>query len=312
MTRIDADLLVAGNQSAVHSAISRFLRVLRSVAVDAGYAAPTAKVLSPQRFREKPCQISSCARMIRVVIVDDEKPAQERLRLLLDEHSDIEVIGEADNGVSAIETIEALEPDLVFLDIQMPGCDGIEVVSSLSIRPLPKIIFCTAYVQYAVQAFELNALDYLLKPVTRGRLASSIHWALQPAAGVEELHKKLASVVASLKEAGPKLMRRFLGRRARRIHLINEAEILYFKVDRNLVLIAADSGEYWTNYTLAEIENSADPSVFLRTHRQYVVNLNKIKELAPLMGGHYLLTMADGSKVEVSRRRSGQLLEILK
>src|ERR1043166_1528402 len=112
--------------------------------------------------------------MIKTIIVDDEEPARERLRDLLGEHPEIEVIDEADSGISAIEKIETLEPEMVFLDIQMPGCSGIEVVKSITTRPLPKIIFCTAYDQYAVQAFELNALDYLLKPVTRARLAEAI------------------------------------------------------------------------------------------------------------------------------------------
>src|SRR5262249_33090524 len=112
--------------------------------------------------------------MIRTLIVDDEDLARERLRALLGEHPEIVVIDEANNGIAAIEKIEETPPDLVFLDIEMPGCSGLEVARSITTRPLPRIIFCTAYDQYAIQAFELNAVDYLLKPVNRARLAESI------------------------------------------------------------------------------------------------------------------------------------------
>jgi DNA-binding LytR/AlgR family response regulator len=166
----------------------------------------------------------------------------------------------------------------------------------------------TAYDQFAVQAFELNAVDYLLKPVTRARLAESLRRVKQAALPDT---KKLESLIAAFRDADSKATRRFLGRRAKRIYLINEHEILYFRVDNNLVFIVTVSGEYWTNYTLAEIEDAVDPSVFVRTHRQYIVSLDKIKEIAPLAGGNYLLRMANGSQVEVSRRQSRRLLELL-
>jgi DNA-binding LytR/AlgR family response regulator len=252
--------------------------------------------------------------MIKTMIVDDEEPARERLRALLGEHPEVTIIDEAEDGISAIEKIEERQPDLVFLDIQMPGCDGLEVVRSITTKPLPRVIFCTAYDQYAIQAFELNAVDYLLKPVTRTRLAESVKRVTQAPPRAEDFHKRLESAVALLKDSSPspKFMRRFLGRHAKRIYVLGEADILYFKVDRNLVFIVSDSGEYWTNYTLAEVEHAADPSVFLRTHRQYLVNLDRIKEIAPLIGGAYMLTMSNGSQVEVSRRQSKRLLEVLK
>jgi DNA-binding LytR/AlgR family response regulator len=246
--------------------------------------------------------------MIKTLLVDDEQPARERLRAFLDSHPEVEIVDEAENGVSAIEKIEALQPDLVFLDIQMPGCSGLEVIRSLSTERLPKVIFCTAYDQFAVQAFELNAVDYLLKPVTRARLAESLRRVKQAALPDT---RKLESLIAAFRNAGPKATRRFLGRRAKRIYLINEHEILYFKVDNNLVFIVTESGEYWTNYTLAEIETAVDSALFVRTHRQYIVSLDKIKEIAPLAGGNYLLRMANGSQVEVSRRQSRRLLERL-
>lgn len=250
--------------------------------------------------------------MIKTIIVDDEELARERLRDLLEEFAEIEIVGEADNGISAIEKIEEIQPDLVFLDILMPGCSGIEVARSISTGHLPKIIFCTAYDQYAIQAFELNAIDYLLKPVSRARLAESIKRAARSELASDELRKKLESIITSLREPGSRYMRRFLGRRARKIYLINEPDVVCFKVDRNLLFIVTDSEEYWTSYTLSQLEGAVDPSVFFRTHRQYMVNLNKIKEIAPLIGGTYLLTMSNGSQVEVSRRQAKRLLDLLK
>jgi DNA-binding LytR/AlgR family response regulator len=123
--------------------------------------------------------------------------------------------------------------------------------------------------------------------------------------------RKLESLLAAFRDAGSKTARRFLGRRAKRIYLINLHEILFFKVDNNLVFIVTESGEYWINYTLAEIEDAVDSALFVRTHRQYIVSLDKIKEIAPLAGGNYLLRMANGSQVEVSRRQSRRLLELL-
>lgn len=249
--------------------------------------------------------------MIRTIVADDEEPARERLRELLSEHPDVSVIAEAEDGIAAIERIEEHQPDLVFLDIQMPGCSGIEVIRSVTTRPLPRVIFCTAYDQYAVQAFELNAVDYLLKPVTRARLAESLKRVADVNVPPRDVERRLEAIVTSLKGSAG-LMRRFLGRRLKRIHVIHEAEVIYFKVDRNLVLMVTDSGEYWTTYTLSQLESSVDPALFVRTHRQFMVNLNKVKEIAPLTGGSYLLTMVNGSRVEASRRQSKRLLEILK
>ena len=250
--------------------------------------------------------------MIRTIVADDEEPARERLRELLSEHPDVSVIAEAEDGIVAIERIEELQPDLVFLDIQMPGCSGIEVIRSVTTRPLPRVIFCTAYDQYAVQAFELNAVDYLLKPVTRARLAEALKRVADVSVPPRDIERRLEAIVTSLKDTSAGLMRRFLGRRLKKIHVIHEAEVIYFKVDRNLVLMVTDSGEYWTTYTLSQLESSVDPALFVRTHRQFMVNLNKVKEIAPLTGGSYLLTMVNGSRVEASRRQSKRLLEILK
>lgn len=250
--------------------------------------------------------------MIKAIIVDDEALARERMRTLLKEHPEIEIIDEAENGVSAIEKIEERQPELVFLDIEMPGCNGIEVVRSITTRPLPKIVFCTAYDQYAIEAFELNALDYLLKPVTRARLAESLKRIRGASLSDDEFQKRLEFAISSLRETSPRFMTRFLGRRGKKIHLINESEVIYFKVDRGLVFIVSDSNDYWTNHTLSQIERAADPSTFFRTHRQYIVNLNKVREMAPLIGGAYVLTMSNGHRVEVSRRHASKLLDILK
>ncbi len=189
---------------------------------------------------------------MRVLLVDDEELARSRLRSLLQGYDDIEIVGEAQDGEEAIARIDELKPDLVFLDIQMPGCSGTDVVESLR-SPRPRIIFCTAFDQYALDAFELAALDYLLKPVTRARLAKAIERARQ--SSLEANESSLAQAAASgVPRAG-----RFLAKRAGRYRVVSQSEVLYFAFEEGLTKMHAVDQEYCMDPTLNELEERLDP-----------------------------------------------------
>lgn len=229
--------------------------------------------------------------MTRVLIVDDERPARERLQRLLGGLEGVCVCGEADDGVVAIEQIRELRPDVVLLDVEMPGCRGTEVAASLP-EPRPHIIFCTAYDHYAVEAFELRAVDYLLKPVTRSRLEQAL---------------------AKTREAAPKLPapQRFLARAGERYVVIPVADIVAFLSESGLTKLCTRDREYWMDPTLNDLEARLDAAHFFRISRAAMVRLDEIKEVAPLPGGSGQVTLKSGRLQEVSRRRYRELLDRL-
>jgi len=242
--------------------------------------------------------------LIRTLLVDDEGPARDRLRKMLAALPEVEIIGEAADGVEALERIDELRPDLLFLDIQMPGCSGLEVAASLP-SPRPRVIFCTAFDQYAIDAFELHAVDYLLKPVTRARLAKAIEHvrgippgnadkALDKVAGSERLHP-----------------RRFLARRGGRYRVVPQGEVCCFSSEEGLTRLRTREREYWIQPTLADLESRLNPVFFFRLSRSSIVNLNEIHEVIPLTGGHGEVVLKSGLRLEVSRRRMKDLLERL-
>ncbi len=241
---------------------------------------------------------------MRVLLVDDEELARSRLRSLLQGHADIEIVGEAEDGEEAIQKIEELKPDLVFLDIQMPGCSGTDVAQSLP-SPRPRIIFCTAFDQYALDAFELAALDYLLKPVTRARLAKAIERARQSTADACETSLVKAAT------SGVQRPGRFLAKRAGRYRVVPQSEVLYFSFEEGLTMMHAVDQEYCMDPTLNDLEGRLDPSVFFRISRAAIVNLDHVQEVLPLPGGYGWVTLRNKSRLEVSRRRLKDLMNRL-
>ena len=230
--------------------------------------------------------------MIRALLVDDEALARDRLRRLLAEAPDVEVAGEAADGAEAMERIVELSPSVVFLDIQMPGCTGLEVAAALP-DPRPHIVFCTAYDQYAIDAFELHAVDYLLKPINRARLAQALD-RLRGGASPPPLD-------AALRAAAP--VKRFLGRTGHRFRVIAAADVLAFVSDSGLTKMLAAGEQYWVSPTLNDLEARLDASQFCRISRAAIVNLDAVHELIPASVGHGELTLRDGTRLEVSRRR---------
>jgi len=224
---------------------------------------------------------------------------------LLAAHADVEVAGEAGSGVEAIQLAAELHPDAILLDIQMPGCSGIDVAACLP-QPRPHIIFCTAYDQYAVEAFELHAVDYLLKPIGRARLAQALeHLRTLPPAAQRE-----ASLDRAIR-AQPPSPARFLVRSGGNFLVVHESRVLYFGTEGSLTRLVADKGEYWMDPTLNDLERRLDPARFFRISRAALTNLNAVTEVIPLTGGSGEVLLKNGQKLEVARRRFRDLLQSL-
>lgn len=245
---------------------------------------------------------------LSTIIVDDEPLASSELAYLLREFPEIEIVGTGTNGLEALELIEKLEPDLVFLDVQMPGLDGVGVIRALRERGahVPHFIFVTAYDQYAVEAFRLQAMDYLLKPVDRDRLAESIERGRK---SVEE--KKPAPAPRPLSGQRIKL----LVRSNNRNFIVDSQDVIYATIDNGLITLVTSQVEGQSNYrTIEDLQAHLDPDMFWRVHRSYLVNINKIKEVIPWFKSSYQLRMADArhSEIPVSRVQTKRLRELLK
>jgi two-component system LytT family response regulator len=241
---------------------------------------------------------------MRVLIVDDEEPARLRLRQMLAAHPDLEIVGEAETGMQAMELSGQLKPDLILLDIQMPVCSGIDVAACLP-EPRPRVIFCTAYEQHAVDAFELNAVDYLLKPISRARLAQSLERvrALAPLPGEKALDHAIRN-----RRSGPA---RFLARKGTHYLVVDEAQVLYFASEGGLTRLVAENAQYWMDPTLNELEQRLDAGQFFRVSRASLVNLDAVSEVHPMPGGSGEVVLKNGRRLEVSRRRFRDLLQSL-
>lgn len=243
--------------------------------------------------------------MIRMLIVDDEAPARARLRQLLSTSADVEVVAEAATGAEAMEMVSRLTPDVILLDIQMPGCSGIDVAACLP-HPRPHVIFCTAHDQHAVDAFELHAVDYLLKPISRARLTQAIERLRSLQAAPHQKESGVDAVVAQHHEPA-----RFLVKSAARYLVVGEASVLYFASEGGLTKLIADGAHYWMDPTLNELERRLDPVRFFRISRAALVNLNAVAEVHPWPGGSGEVLLKNGERLEISRRRFQDLLQAL-
>jgi two-component system LytT family response regulator len=245
---------------------------------------------------------------MRTLIVDDEAPARERLKRYLAGIEGVEVIGEAGDGAQALEMIEAQAPDLVLLDIQMPGLDGFGVVEALD--DPPAIIFVTAYDQYAIRAFEVHALDYLLKPFSRERLAKAVHRAQEALAAERDLGAQLRPLLEDLAAQG-----RYLARLAVRdrdcIRVLNADHVDWIGIEDEQVTIHVGDQAYPIRRTLTELEARLDPARFFRTHRSAIVNLDRVQEIIPWFKGGYVLRLTTGAEVDLSRIQARVLRKLL-
>ncbi|HTS25025.1 MAG TPA: LytTR family DNA-binding domain-containing protein [Bryobacteraceae bacterium] len=253
---------------------------------------------------------------ITTIVVDDEKLACDELSYLLTDFPEVEVIATGCNGLEALGLIRDLEPELVFLDVNMPGLDGLGVVRQLREKDIvpPHIIFITAYDQYAVEAFRLEAMDYLLKPVDRERLAESIERARR--ALQETRIPELPAPPPAAKGAAPTPARTKLLVRSNNHHFIVDAnDVIYATINNGLITLVSTNIEGLSTYrTIEDLQANLDRELFWRVHRSYLVNINRIKEVVPWFKSSYQLRMDDKKHTEipVSRAQTRRLRELFK
>lgn len=245
---------------------------------------------------------------LRVLIVDDEPLARARARRMLGDIGGTTVVGEAASAVEARGAIAKAAPDLILLDVQMPGEDGFALLRSLD--PRPAVVFVTAFDQYAVKAFEENAVDYLLKPFRRERLVEALERARREIARPEDLSAKLTELLRRLDpESGAGHLERLTVRVGARQIILKSDEILWFGAEDKLVFAAVEGDRHYVNFTLDQLEQKLDPKRFARVHRSALVNLDHASSLRPGFAGTYRLQLDDGARTEipVSRVRARQL-----
>lgn len=253
---------------------------------------------------------------LRIVIADDERPARSFLRAILREFEDAEIVGEAENGAEAIELIKQTKPDLALLDLQMPEVGGIDVVRILKKSQLPLVAFVTAYDEYAVQAFEVNAVDYLLKPVEKNRLRETLNRAHERLEQTDFRETESANLKAAAaayeKNAERETLDRIPIRLRDEILLLPASEVVSIVADGELLhLTSRQNKRYTINYRLKDIEPRLNAKQFVRLSRSAIVNLEMIARIAPLPGGTYAVALKNGQEIASSRSQSRVLREKL-
>ncbi len=240
---------------------------------------------------------------IRAVIIDDEPLARKRLSRMLKDHPEIDIIGEADDGREGLALIAQTRPQIVFLDIRMPHVSGFEMLAELEQSPF--VIFTTAYDEHALRAFEENAVDYLLKPIPRDALARAISKAERIIEGGGTTAAELARLRASLERAD-EVLRRFSVTAGNRIILIPDREVDYFHAEDKYTLLHTGDRSHIVPFTIKELEVKLDPDAFVRVHRSYIVNLDRVDSVQRWFGGRLMITLAGGSEIPVSRGYAGE------
>lgn len=249
---------------------------------------------------------------IKALIVDDELLARKFIRRMLKQDPDFEIAGESGNGKEAVEMIRAQKPDVVFLDVQMPEMDGFGVLEAVGLGQLPDIVFTTAYESYAIRAFELHALDYLLKPFDQQRFRDAIKHAKERVHSRQQEDGRL-QIGALLERINSKqaYLDRLIIRADGRITFLNTREIDWIVADDKYVHLHTGSGARMVRQTLTAMEAQLDPVKFVRVHRSTMVNVDRIKELQPLFNGEYSVLMDDKTKLTLSRKYKDKLFQLL-
>jgi two-component system, LytTR family, response regulator len=248
------------------------------------------------------------ASTLRTVIVDDEKPAREKLSILLASESDVKVIAECENGAAAIAALKNTKPDLLLLDISLPDMDGFAVLKTLPQQELPVVIFTTAYDQYALSAFEVHAIDYLLKPFSAERFAEALTRARERLAARDAMPVE-ALVNATRNKQTP--LERVLIRDGSRVHVLPIDTIDYVEAQDDYVAFHADGKSYLKDQTLAAVEALLDPARFVRIHRSYLLNIERIARVELYAKDSRIAILRDGTKLPVSRAGYARLAKLL-
>ena len=237
---------------------------------------------------------------MNVLIVDDERLAREKIRALLAAHDDVDVVGEAADASEAVAEIRRLKPDLVFLDIQMPGADGFDVVRKLRGGTLPAIVFVTAHDEYAVRAFEVEAIDYLLKPFDRRRFNEALRRARKRIDG--EAPPDADKLLAAIERMRASRWSRFVVKGRARMTLVPASDVDWIEADGKYVRLHCGSAKHLIRESISEVESRLGADEFARIHRGAIVNLRKVKEIYRGFGGDYIVALSSGAKLTVSRR----------
>ena len=248
---------------------------------------------------------------LRAYLIDDEPPALRRLRRLLDRTGRVEIIGSTTDPEQAIEELQSDPPDVCFLDIQMPGLNGFEVLERLPVQPI--VIFTTAYDQYALKAFTVNSVDYLLKPIEPEQLDRALakveHLRSFDTSSKQSLHKLISDLADTLRESRPEYPDRIASRLGDRLWFVDLPHVTHFFAEDKLTYAAADGKSYCVDYTISQLQEKLDPKKFVRIHRGTLVNIDWIKEITSLPGGglNVRLKDANGTDLAVSRDRARDL-----
>ncbi len=268
--------------------------------------------------------MSGEGKKIRTLIVDDEPVARRTIRNLLAEDPDVEVIDECGGGAEAVESIRRRPPDLLFLDIQMPGMDGFDVLSQIELERISAVIFVTAYDAYALKAFEVHALDYLLKPFTDDRFREALaraksHVELREARGLAESLRAFlrgragtegeAAAATTAKKGG--YLTRFMVKAGGRVIFINPRDVDWIEADNYYIKLHVGGRAHLLRLSLKDLEGRLDPKCFWRIHRSAMINLDRVKELHQHPSGEYVVVLKDGTELKMSRARRERLQELL-
>lgn len=247
---------------------------------------------------------------VRAVIVDDEPLARERLRTLLQDDPAIEIAAEAGDTTTAIAAIASTRPDLVFLDVQMPGGTGFDVIAGVGPKAMPTVIFVTAYDRYALRAFDVHALDYLLKPFDRERFQTALSRAKEQIARAipGDLEKRLMALVNGLK-SGPSRIDRFVVKSGGRVFFVRTDEIDWIEAAGNYVKLHVGTETHLLRETMNAVESKLDNDLFFRVHRCHIVNIERVRELQPWFNGEYVIFLKNGTRLTLSRGYREKLQE---
>lgn len=246
---------------------------------------------------------------IPVLIADDESHCRLELRHLLSKYQQLTVVGEAVNGIEALEMCRSHKPDLLFLDIQMPGLNGLEAAASLG-ADAPQIIFVTAYDQHAIRAFELGAIDYLLKPVDEQRLERTVERALKQL-NEKSSNNQMDALMKAWSKLGQEFLSRIVARKGQKIFIVPVEEVYCFEMESQMLYAVTERERLWTDYQMKTLEARLDPKLFARVHRESIVNINYVREIAPITKERYELTLSNNHKLSVSRNYLPQLKEMI-
>ncbi len=249
---------------------------------------------------------------IRVLIVDDESLARKFIRRMLKDDQEVEIVGECGNGKDAVTQIRRQDPDLVFLDVQMPEMDGFSVLEAVGVDRLPEIVFTTAYEQYAIRAFELHALDYLLKPFDRARFKDAMRHAKERFhyRQLDDGRAQIGALLENVKRRS-QYLDRLIVKAGGRIRFVKTDDISWIEADDKYVHLHFGKSAQMVRQTLGAMETQLDPAKFLRIHRSAIVNIERIQELQPMFSGEHAVVMEDGTRLTLSRKYRDKLFELL-